>query len=80
MKKLMMFVFLVAIVALPAGVQVSADQTAPEQLADTLQKLPPGKEKKTPPMDLPEPSMMLLVGAAAAGLVGVRKLLHSKRR
>ena len=66
MKKLIMLVFLAAIVAQPAWLGAQG----------TLG--PPGKVKKI--TSVPEPSTMLLVAAAAAGLAGVRRLLRSKRR
>jgi hypothetical protein len=65
MKKLSMFVFLLAIASQPAwlGAQDAVKRPRPSRVRN-----------------VPEPSTMLLVGAAAAGLAGVRKLLRSKRR
>jgi hypothetical protein len=100
MRKLMLFVFLVAIVARPAGVLGAPDpQRATDHHRggsrswfdrdwfnkgwfnrdnkDSYQKLKP---KDTPrEKTVPEPATMLLVGAAAAGFAGVRRLLRSNR-
>jgi hypothetical protein len=70
MKKLIMFVFLVALAAQPAWLGAQGPPT--DVLTDVT------KDKKV--KSVPEPSTILLAAAAAAGLVGVRKLLRSKRR
>jgi hypothetical protein len=66
MKKLILGVLLASIVAFPAavGAQTKVD------------KVPKDKKEKT----VPEPATMLLVGAAAVGFVGARRLLRSKRQ
>jgi len=69
MMKLIMLVFVGAIVALPAGVQGAPND----------QKQGVAKKAQTA-RSVPEPATMLLVGGAAAALVGARKLLRSKRR
>jgi hypothetical protein len=68
MKRLLMLGLLMAIVALPAS--------ALGQPNGPKDPVPNVKKDKS----VPEPSTMLLLGAAAAGLVGVRKLLRPKGR
>jgi len=71
MRKAIVFLFLAAIVALPGQV-VSAQNNSVD-----VPYLKLKEEKK--PKSVPEPSTMLLLGAAAAGLVGVRKLIRRNR-
>jgi PEP-CTERM motif len=70
MKTAIVFVFLAAIVALPSKVLVAQNSRNIGNLSSSTAK----KVKS-----VPEPATMLLVGGAAAGLVGVRKLLRRKR-
>ena len=68
MKTLFMFGLLIAFAALPA-----AALGAPSSAKVPVEKV---KKDKT----VPEPATILLVGAAAAGFAGVRRLLRSKHR
>jgi hypothetical protein len=74
MKKLIMVVFLVTIVAPLPWVQGAQGSQAAAQEKEDKEK----KEKKE--KTVPEPGTMLLVGAAGVGLWGARKVLRSKRR
>jgi hypothetical protein len=64
MKKLILGVLLASIVAFPTALD-----------AQDKIKIDKGKKEKT----VPEPATMLLVGAAAVGLAGVRRMMRSKR-
>jgi hypothetical protein len=64
MKKVFILMLLTAIVASPVAVFAAPGKANPPKVIKTV----------------PEPATMLLVGAAAAGLAGVRKLLRSKRQ
>jgi hypothetical protein len=68
MKRLLMLGLLMAIAALPVSAQPAPNGPKVNP--------PPVKKVKS----VPEPSTMLLVGAAVAGLAGVRKLLRAKGR
>jgi PEP-CTERM motif-containing protein len=70
MKSVIMFVFLATIAALPAPVDAQTKKSDGAYLSLKTDKKPKG---------VPEPATMLLIGAAAAGLVGVRKLIRRKR-
>lgn len=74
MNKLFMFALLAAIAALPAGVLGAPDKRF-RDYRDNRDKVKVKKERT-----VPEPATMLLVGVAAAGFVGARKLLGSKRQ
>ncbi len=69
MKRLIVFVFLMAIIALPADVLGAPDKN--KEVGHVREKKEK-KEKKE--KSVPEPSTMLLLAAAAAGLIGARKL------
>jgi hypothetical protein len=76
MRKLIVFVFLVAIVALPGVVLGAEDRPAEwRHRRDTPREWPRDRSRDR---TVPEPATMLLVGAAA-GVAGVRKLLEKKR-
>jgi PEP-CTERM motif len=69
MKRLLMLGLLMAIAALPVSAQ-------PAPNGPKVNPPPPVNKGKP----VPEPSTILLLGAAAAGFAGVRKLLRAKGR
>ena len=74
MKRLVMVGLLVAFAALPTA--ALAEKRGPE----TSHKQPPKADKEKKDKSVPEPATMLLVGAAAAGLFGARKLQRRRHR
>jgi hypothetical protein len=76
MKKLIVFVFLLAIVARPGAVLGAENRPAEwRQRRDTPREWPRERPRDR---TVPEPGTMLLMGAAA-GVAGVRKLLQKIR-
>ncbi len=76
MNKLFMFAVLAAIAAVPAGVLGAPDKRFRDYRPyhDYRDRVKVRKERT-----VPEPATMLLVGVAAAGFAGARRLLGPKR-
>ena len=73
MKTLFMFGLLIAFAALPASAL-----GAPSSAKVPVENVKVEKPKKD--KSVPEPATILLVGVAAAGFAGVRRLLRSNHR
>ena len=73
MRKVIAFVFLAAVVALPASVMGGQNGYVATSQDVTIAK------KVKPEKSVPEPTMILLVGVAAAAFAGVRRLVRKNR-